>query len=63
VGSVADMWEIRATPIFRVEMSRVGECSCIYRFGPKDPWGGRGAGSLCTTLRIVDRDMLSKWPF
>jgi hypothetical protein len=32
VGSVADVSEIHASSIFRVEMSRAVECSCAYRY-------------------------------
>jgi hypothetical protein len=32
VGSVADVSEAHIESIFRVEMSRMGECPCVYRF-------------------------------
>jgi hypothetical protein len=31
VGSVADVLEVHGATVFRVKVSRVGECSCIYR--------------------------------
>jgi hypothetical protein len=46
VGSVAHVLEVHAASIFRVELSRVSQCSCIS-CGPADPWReGSGAGAL-----------------
>jgi hypothetical protein len=32
VGSVANVSEVHSSSIFRVEMSRPIECSCVYRY-------------------------------
>jgi hypothetical protein len=47
VSSVADVSEVHAAAMFRVKVSRVGECSYMYLFWSKTPMGGKmETGSL-----------------
>jgi hypothetical protein len=56
--NVADVSEVRATLIFRVEVCRAVEFLCIYRFTIQETTGGRvGCGDLPGSTGTVDREI------
>lgn len=59
VGSVADFLVVHTTSIFRIELGRVNEWLCTYRFGFNRITGGRGrkAGTQSGPIRTVYREM------
>lgn len=57
VGSALNISEIQAASIFRVEVEKLVEFWCTYRFiFRNEPWGKTGPGTPFGPIVTIDRD-------
>jgi hypothetical protein len=64
VVSNAYLLGVYTDSIFRVKVRRVDQCSCTYRFCPRNPrWGKVGAGTWSGPIWGADRNKLANMTF